>query len=122
MKRRTAKRVELFQTATCQGLVARFGANVRRLREARGWTQEEAAFQAREFDPALLRTIEAGTANLTITTIARLCDGFGVDVLDLFAPAPPIVKRPRGRPRKVAAPDAEATESGAESERDPTDG
>ena len=84
-----------------------FAVNVRRVREARGWTQEEAAFRARELDPAMLRTIEAGDANLTITTIARLCDGLEVSVVELFAPAAPLQKRPPGRPRKAPTGEVE---------------
>lgn len=107
MRRRSPERIELFETATCQRLVSDFAVNVRRVREARGWTQEEAAYRSRELDPAMLRTIEAGDANLTITTIARLCDGLEVGVAELFAPAPPLQKRPPGRPRKVPVTEAE---------------
>ena len=107
VRRRSPERIELFETATCQRLVSDFAVNVRRVREARGWTQEEAAYRSRELDPAMLRTIEAGDANITITTIARLCDGLEVSVTDLFAPAPPLQKRPPGRPRKSPATEAE---------------
>lgn len=100
MKRRTTKRVELFETPMCRALVARFAANIRRLREGKGWSQEECAFQSLQLDAAMLRTIEAGQANLTITTIARLCQGLGVDVLDLFQPSAPLQKRRPGRPPK----------------------
>jgi len=43
---------------------------------------------------------EHGT-NLTFTTLARVVEGFGLDVGALFAPAPPLQKRPRRRPRKI---------------------
>jgi transcriptional regulator with XRE-family HTH domain len=95
-------------------LDARLAVNVRRLREAKGWTQEECASQCGRLDPAVLRVIEAANANVTATTVARLCDGLGVDVLDLFAQAGPLVKRKRGRPPKkdeapVEEPDAVTT-------------
>jgi hypothetical protein len=32
-----------------------------------------------------LDTIEAGTANFTATTLARICAGFGLDVADVFS-------------------------------------
>lgn len=85
-------------------MVERIAANARRLREARGWTQEEAAERCTELHPTLYRSIEAGRPNVTAATLARLCEGFAVDVSELFVPAPPLVKRPRGRP-KVPKPD-----------------
>ncbi|MFO0605041.1 MAG: helix-turn-helix transcriptional regulator [Polyangiales bacterium] len=80
-------------------MVARVGANVRRLREARGWTQEECAYRCNDLGPALLRTIEAGRTNITAATLARLCDGLQVDVAQLFAPAEAPTKRRPGRPK-----------------------
>jgi hypothetical protein len=100
VRHRSPERFELFKTATCQRLASDFTLNVCRVREARGSTQEEAAYRSRELDPAMLRTIEAGDANLTITPIARLCDGLETSVIELFVPAPPLQKRPPGRPRK----------------------
>jgi transcriptional regulator with XRE-family HTH domain len=99
MKRRKPQRAALYETATYEGLVRRIGANVRRLRHARGWTQEECAFQCKKLGPALLRTIEAGRTNVTATTLARLCDGLGVDAAELFVPVPPSAKRAPAKPR-----------------------
>lgn len=102
MKQRAPARVQLVKTPGYQSVVERVAANVRRLREARGWTQEEAAHQCAGLHATLYRTVEAGRTNVTASTIARLCDGFGVDVMELFLPAPPLEKRKRGRPpRKV---------------------
>ncbi len=98
MKERAQARVKLFGP-TYDALVARVGTNVRRLREARGWTQEECAYQCKDLGPALLRTIEAGRTNITAATLARLCDGLQVDVAQLFAPADPPLKRKPGRPK-----------------------
>jgi transcriptional regulator with XRE-family HTH domain len=114
VKQRTPKRAELFGE-TYEGVVTRIGANLRRLREARGWTQEECAFQCKDLGPALLRTIEAGRTNITAATIARLCDGLGVDAAELFAPAAPIPKRGRGRPKQPLVETSDVPQGGEES-------
>lgn len=107
MKPRAAKRVQLFGE-NYRAVVERIGANVRKLREARGWTQEECAYRCQDLGPALLRTIEAGRTNVTAATLVRLSDGLGVDIAELFVPATPIVKRNRGRPPSPRAEDATA--------------
>jgi transcriptional regulator with XRE-family HTH domain len=64
-----------------------FALNVQRLRRAKGWSQEEMAFQA-----GLHRTyvsgIETGTRNPTLMIIERLAEAFGVtpDVLLISSP------------------------------------
>lgn len=62
----------------------RLAQSARRLRSARGWTQEQAA-EAAHLDTRHYQKIEEGSVNVTIRTIERLCQGFRVDVLDLFA-------------------------------------
>ncbi|MBK6533998.1 MAG: helix-turn-helix transcriptional regulator [Deltaproteobacteria bacterium] len=86
MKQRKSQRTALYETATYVSLVGRIGANVRRLRHGRGWTQEECAFRCNDLGPALLRTIESGRTNITAATIARLCDGLGVDAARALRP------------------------------------
>ncbi len=86
-------------------LLARLAANVRRLREERGWTQAVAAERC-DMAVYVLQTVEAGRSNFTGTVISRLCDGLGVDVKVLFEPAAPLAKRPRGRPGR-SVPQAE---------------
>lgn len=112
MKQRPEKRAPHFGPAY-RVVVERVAANVRRLREARGWTQEEAAHQCGELDATLYRVVEAARSNITASTVARICEGFDVDVSELYAPAPPLVKRGRGRPRKppTRAADRTATKS-----------
>lgn len=107
MKRRKSERAALYETPTYLSLLGRMGANVRRLRHARGWTQEECAHRCRDLGPALLRTIESGRSNLTAATLARLCDGLEVDAAEFFMPTAPLAKRRPGRPR-AAKPDATA--------------
>lgn len=80
-------------------ILARLAANVRRLREARGWTQETCAARCGGMATYLLQLVESGSTNVTAGTMARLCDGLEVDVLEILAPATPLAKRGRGRPK-----------------------
>lgn len=92
----------LYTRPTYKDLLARLAANTRRLREAQGWTQAEAAERC-DMAVYVLQTVESGRANFTGTVIARLCEGFAVDVRELFEPAAPLAKRNRGRPRRAGA-------------------
>jgi transcriptional regulator with XRE-family HTH domain len=51
--------------------LVRFGANVRKLREARDWTQEQLAERA-ELDQTYISGIERGERNATLLTTTRL--------------------------------------------------
>ena len=57
--------------------------NVRRLREKAGWTQEQAA-DAMEIATRHYQKIEAGDVNVTVATLVRVANAFGVDVKALF--------------------------------------
>ncbi len=105
MNQRAPAPVQLRKTPGYQSVVDRVAANVRRLREVKGWTQEEAAHQCSGLHATLYRTVEAGRTNVTAATLARLSEGFGVDVVELFVPAPPLEKRKRGRPPKKSTDD-----------------
>jgi transcriptional regulator with XRE-family HTH domain len=59
------------------------GKQVRKLREAHGWTLEQAA-EEMDLDPTQLAKIEAGTVNVTMVTLVRIADGFAIDVAGLF--------------------------------------
>ncbi|MDB4928641.1 MAG: transcriptional regulator [Myxococcaceae bacterium] len=63
----------------------RVGVNLRRLRGEKGWTQEEAGARC-EMLMQQFQRIESGQVNLTLTTVARLLSGFGIDAVALFAP------------------------------------
>jgi len=63
---------------------AQFAANVRRLREGRKWTKEEAAW-ACGLDPTAYGRIESGERRPTLLTIFRLARGFDVEPAELFA-------------------------------------
>ncbi|MEZ5415532.1 MAG: helix-turn-helix transcriptional regulator [Opitutaceae bacterium] len=65
--------------------LVRLGSNVRKLREARDWTQERLAEKA-DLDQTYISGIERGERNLTIlsaaklaaalkTTVSTLCEG-----------------------------------------------
>lgn len=60
MKRRNPKRAVQYKTPRYREILERVGANVRKLREARGLTQEEFAFQCGDMSTSMLRTIEGG--------------------------------------------------------------
>ncbi|MBX3271970.1 MAG: helix-turn-helix transcriptional regulator [Sandaracinaceae bacterium] len=85
-RRRKPERRAQYRTATYRTIVVRIGMNVHELRLARGWTQEEAAHRC-EMSTRLFQLVEAGESNLTLTTLARLCDGLDVDLARLARPA-----------------------------------
>jgi transcriptional regulator with XRE-family HTH domain len=61
----------------------RLAANVRRHREARRFTLEEAADRA-EMHWRHWQKVEAGEVNATLRTLARLADALGVDPAELM--------------------------------------
>lgn len=64
----------------------RVASSVRRLREARGWTQEVVAARAGSMSPRLYRLVESARTNVTLATLTRLAEAFDVDVAVLVAP------------------------------------
>ncbi len=120
MRRRNTAREELYERPAYHGLLERIGANVRRLREAKGWSQEEAAFQCGDMASPLLRRIELAATNVTALTLARIAEGLGVDASELLAPiATPLAKRGRGRPKKAAQGTHEGKAEASAVEREP---
>ncbi|MDO9016218.1 MAG: helix-turn-helix transcriptional regulator [Deltaproteobacteria bacterium] len=113
MRRRPSARDPLYQAPEYLSLVGRIATNVRRLRETRGWNQEEAAHQCRDMAVLVYASIERAENNLTAVTLARLAIGFGVDSQELLEPAPPPTPRPPGRPRKVPVTSAAGIEETA---------
>lgn len=97
-----------------QSLVDRVAANVRRLRAARGWTQEEAAHRC-ELHATLYRMVEGARTNLTASTVVRLCNGFEADAVELFLPTAPAAKRKVGRRTVGTAAAEEGEGAGPES-------
>src|SRR6185369_1093584 len=68
-------------------LVRAVAHNLRLLRLRRGWSQEEAARQS-EMSVRVYQRVEAGTGNLTLITLARLCQAFQVEGAELLAIEP----------------------------------
>lgn len=73
-------------TPAHKALLEVVAANVQRLRGARGWAQVEAARRC-GLSKVTFQYIEAAETCFTSTSLSGLCDGFGVEVRELFAPA-----------------------------------
>ena len=67
------------------GLEQVFGINVRRLRRARGLTQEALAHEV-EIDVSYLGQIERGERNPTLSVVERFAAALGVFPPDLLRP------------------------------------
>lgn len=61
----------------------RLGSRVRGLRKAASLSQEELARRA-QLDPKHVQTVEAGEANVTVSTLLGLADGLQCEIADLF--------------------------------------
>lgn len=105
MRRRRLARASQYESDAYRELQFRLSSNARRLREEKRWSQEEAADRC-AMATRLLQRVESGKVNLTLTTLARLCEGFEVDVIHLLAPPhSPMPARRRsmgvGRPTRI---------------------
>jgi len=65
--------------------LARLGKELRRLREKRNLSQDEAAERA-GLHPNALSRIESGKQNVTMLTVASLALAYGVTIQALFVP------------------------------------
>jgi len=75
-------------------------ANVTRLRERAGWTQQGAA-EAMGLDVKHLQKLEYGELNPSLRTLVRVAGAFGITVGRLLAhTSRKRTERPVGRPRK----------------------
>jgi transcriptional regulator with XRE-family HTH domain len=63
---------------------SRVGANVKRLREAKGLSQEELAFEA-DMHRTYVSGIERGRRNPTVTVVERLADALGAKTSELLS-------------------------------------
>ena len=64
---------------------SRIGRQIKRLREARGWSQSELARQAKLSSPAHVSLLESGgRREPTVSTLKRLAKALGVPVAELL--------------------------------------
>lgn len=96
-RRRNTARAAQYEHPAYRTWLERVAVNVVRLRTARGWSQEDAA-DACELGRRHFQSVEAGTLNLTVTTLSRLSSGFEVDPSELLRPAGPLRRKRPGRP------------------------
>jgi transcriptional regulator with XRE-family HTH domain len=83
MRRRRSERARLYRSPAFRELAKRLAENVRRLRGARDWTQEQAAERC-DIAPRMLQAIEAGEVNATLITLALLATGFAIEASQLL--------------------------------------
>lgn len=62
----------------------RLGRNLKRLRQAKGWSQEKLAFEA-EIHRTYVSDLERGARNPTITIVEKLAGPLQVSASDLLA-------------------------------------
>ena len=70
---------------SCMDIRVRLGQNVRRLREAKGWSQEDFADRA-GIHRTYVSDIERGRRNPTITVVERLAEPLAVSPGSLLDP------------------------------------
>lgn len=77
------------------------GKNLRRLRLARGLTQEGLAHDA-DVAPSFLSQIENGKRSPTVTMLQTLADALGASVIEFFADAKtPTAPKPQSRTARL---------------------
>ncbi len=59
------------------------GLRIKELRDSRGWTQVQCADYL-GFHPSYLARVELGGKNITLATIQKIADGFGITLEELF--------------------------------------
>lgn len=59
------------------------GLRIKELRDSKGWTQVECA-EYLGFHPSYIARVELGGKNVTLATIDKIADGFGISLEELF--------------------------------------
>lgn len=95
-RRRKTTRTVLYDDAMYRAVQERLGHNLASMREARGWTQAQAAMQC-EMVLSQYQYLERGETNATLVSLVRLAHGFGVEVAELLGAAP-VVKKKKAPP------------------------
>jgi transcriptional regulator with XRE-family HTH domain len=67
-----------------EALLRNLSANISRLRNAKGWSQEELAAYS-GLHRTFVGSVERGERNATLSTLEALADALGVSVTDLLA-------------------------------------
>ncbi len=78
-------------------------ANVRRIRESKGMTQEGLANRT-GLHLTYVQSVERGSRNISVGVLVRLADSLNVDASSLLEPAK-LAPPQRGRPRKPTTED-----------------
>jgi len=65
-------------------LARSFGRRIRELREARGWSQIRMGAEV-GLQRTYINSVENGGRNVTLATIGRIADAFGLSIESLFA-------------------------------------
>lgn len=63
----------------------RVGKNVQRLRKAKGWSQEELAFEC-GLHRTYISGVERGIRNPTVTVLERISVAMEIEISELFLP------------------------------------
>lgn len=79
------ERHERLYGTTFRRWAAVVGENCKRLRAERDWTQKQTAVRS-GVALYLYQRVESGRCNVTLSTLARLCEGFSVDLPEFVAP------------------------------------
>jgi transcriptional regulator with XRE-family HTH domain len=75
------------------------GSNVRRCREASGFSQEDLAARI-GVDQGYVSRLEAGARNPTIVTVWHTAEALGVEPVELFQASEPIDKNQKAKARR----------------------
>jgi len=67
-----------------QAILAAFGRRIREARKARGWTQEDLAYEA-ELDRTYIGGIERGERNIALLSLNKLAVALGEGFGDFFS-------------------------------------
>lgn len=68
-----------------QKLIQKIGQNIKRIREKKGITQIDLAYEC-GFEKGNMSRIEAGRTNPTIKTLAKIAEALGVSITDIIKP------------------------------------
>jgi transcriptional regulator with XRE-family HTH domain len=65
-----------------QAILSKLGDNIRKYRKAKGWSQEELAFQA-DLDRTYIGSMERGERNVAVLNLVKIAKVLGVGVREL---------------------------------------